>query len=293
MGILKLKRMTWIFIVSAATAILALLSGYLQYREKIETTQKNLKKEEELTQVYKKLQEKSDEIISFQKTNQEKTDELVDVQRKLQEKTNEIVKIQNKGLNELTGGNSYPSCHLPITNDGGNLFVQMYNNGNYTIDNLIVKVVDIGDFQGVEATASELLSQFGKFGMNTQNVPSWPSIVEPMILKHLKLAEERSFDIIKPHQTFTLSLSLPKNEFTGYNILCQSNRQDWIILLRVVKFESFGPGLPNRYKAAFKVLRIDKNRYSELYKSPPPYEGFPINNKGEIKWFRDDLKMKW
>ncbi len=53
------------FIVSIATAILAITSGYLQYREKVESSEKALKKEIELNSVYKKLERKSDEIIDL------------------------------------------------------------------------------------------------------------------------------------------------------------------------------------------------------------------------------------
>jgi hypothetical protein len=51
MKLFKPKHMTWIFIVSAATAILALISGYLQYKEKIESSEKSLKKEEEINRL--------------------------------------------------------------------------------------------------------------------------------------------------------------------------------------------------------------------------------------------------
>ncbi|MDX2045268.1 MAG: hypothetical protein SFU87_00690 [Chitinophagaceae bacterium] len=283
--------MTWIFLVSVATAVLAFLSGYLQYREKIEATQKNLKKEQELNEIYKKLQEKSDEIISLQTVNQEKTDQLVEVQKKLQEKSDELVNIQTKSLNELTGGNSYPRCHLPISNDASELFVKIFNHGEYTIDKLIIKIIDIGDYR--YANASEILTQFAKFGMSTQNVPAWPSRYNAADRIHVELIGEKNFDILKPKQEYTFTLPIPKNDFQGYNILCQSTRKDWVILLRLSKYESEQKGLYPKYKAVYKVLRIERDGYSELFKSLGPYDGFPLNNKGEIKWFNSELQMKW
>ena len=83
MRILKLKHMTWIFIVSIATAVLAILSGYLQYKEKLNSIEKTLKKETELKEVYKTLENKSDIIIKLQNTSQEKTNQIVAIQNKL------------------------------------------------------------------------------------------------------------------------------------------------------------------------------------------------------------------
>ncbi|MBL7725499.1 MAG: hypothetical protein JNK27_15230 [Chitinophagaceae bacterium] len=96
MKIIKTKRMTWIFIVSAATAILALVSGYLQYREKLDTSEKDLKKEKQLSDTYRKLQERSDEIIKLQKDNKQQTDTIIDLQKINQESTNSIVDIQKE-----------------------------------------------------------------------------------------------------------------------------------------------------------------------------------------------------
>ncbi len=85
----KFPPMQLMFIVSAATAILALLSGYLQYKEKLDSSEKSLKKEQELTAIQKRLQEQSDSIIGRQ-------DEVLALQKELSEANKKIITYQEE-----------------------------------------------------------------------------------------------------------------------------------------------------------------------------------------------------
>jgi hypothetical protein len=147
MNLSKSKRMTWIFIVSAATAILALVSGYLQYKEKIESAQKSLKKEEELKEVYKQLSEKSDSIISLQQVNRNSTNDLnqklESANTELREANRKIFDFQKENIQELKGGD-LPSIILRTTGSPTSLQILLSNHCKYPIHFLSVEVG--GDF---------------------------------------------------------------------------------------------------------------------------------------------------
>src|SRR4051812_47379835 len=102
----KLTRMTWIFVVSIATAIMAIFSGYLQYREKLESSEKALKKEQELNAVYKELQNKSDQII-------DSTTQLLELNKKLVGANEKIISLQSSLEGVYSGGNSF--CEIKIS----------------------------------------------------------------------------------------------------------------------------------------------------------------------------------
>jgi len=85
----KQKRMNWIFVVSAATAILAIVSAYLQQKEKLDGSAESLKKEQELNEAHKKLQEKSDTIIDTQ-------NKLINLSSKLNEANQTAIKYQKE-----------------------------------------------------------------------------------------------------------------------------------------------------------------------------------------------------
>jgi hypothetical protein len=94
----KPNRMFWMFVVTIGTAVLAILSGFLQYREKIDTTQKSLKKEQELNAVYKQLQEKSNQII-------DSTNEILNLNKELRVANERIIEIQNEQNQDLKNRN--------------------------------------------------------------------------------------------------------------------------------------------------------------------------------------------
>jgi len=82
------------------------LSGFLQYKEKIETAQKSLKKEEELTNVYKQLQVKSNQII-------DSTNEILSLNKELRVANDRIVELQ-KEQNEDLKNRSRLDCNIAI-----------------------------------------------------------------------------------------------------------------------------------------------------------------------------------
>ncbi len=160
MRILKLKHMTWIFIVSIATAVLAILSGYLQYKEKLNSIEKTLKKETELKEVYKTLENKSDIIIKLQNTSQEKTNQIVAIQNKLQEKTELTIELNKKLLeNQIKINSDYEKelnplfpmsisieIELPFSNY---IFSKEYINKIYSLKN---EIQNGGDYNKTDIT---------------------------------------------------------------------------------------------------------------------------------------------
>ncbi len=116
MTIIKINRMTLMFIVSIATALLAITSGYLQYKEKIETSDKALKKEMELNSVYQKLEDKS----------------------------NEIIQLQSELINISTGGNSFCEVKiLPVAEKPTHAQILLTHHGEYPIYDLKFTITDL------------------------------------------------------------------------------------------------------------------------------------------------------
>jgi predicted RNase H-like nuclease (RuvC/YqgF family) len=90
----KKNRMFWIFAVSIGTALLAFLSAFLQYKEKIESSQKSLVKEQELNSVYKQLQDKSNQII-------DSTNEILTLNKELKTANEKIIELQRQQNRDL------------------------------------------------------------------------------------------------------------------------------------------------------------------------------------------------
>ena len=96
----KSQRMFWIFFVSALTAILAILSGYLQYRESLNQQHVDLMRQKELSDAYFTLAQKPDSIAQLQ--------------AKLEEKNEAILAKQKQQLDFFTGGDEMVSV-LPTS----------------------------------------------------------------------------------------------------------------------------------------------------------------------------------
>ncbi|SEW35763.1 hypothetical protein SAMN05428988_4387 [Chitinophaga sp. YR573] len=135
MNAFTINRMTWIFIVSIATAILAIASGYLQYKDKLDSTAKSLKKEEELNNVYKQLQNKSDEIIGS-------TKQILQLNEKLINANEEIIKLQSKLEGTYSGGNSFPELKIiPLDNEKGQML--LIHHGGFPLFDISMHAVDL------------------------------------------------------------------------------------------------------------------------------------------------------
>ncbi len=127
--------MIWIFLVSVATAVLAIISGYLQYKEKLDSTAKALNKEKELNEVYKKLQSKSDTIISS-------NNEILLLNEKLIIANEEIIKLQSKLEGTYSGGKSFPELKIiPLDNEKGQMV--LIHHGEFPLFDISMHAVDL------------------------------------------------------------------------------------------------------------------------------------------------------
>jgi hypothetical protein len=110
---LKLSRMFWMFVVTITTAVLAILSGFLQYKENLDNAKKALAKETELSEAYK-----------------------------------ELAKAQKESLNYIIGAESF--CVFSI--QGGSnitLFGVIYHQGKYPVYDLEFNILEVDLYQKV------------------------------------------------------------------------------------------------------------------------------------------------
>jgi len=138
--------MTLIFLVSFGTALLAIVSGWLQYKEQIASAEKELANEKKLNELHEELASKSDGIIDLQNKTQAKTDEILIIQNKLQEKTELTVELNQRLLeNQIKISSDYerglnPMFPMSISMDiefsfSNYIFSKEFLDGIYSIKN--------------------------------------------------------------------------------------------------------------------------------------------------------------
>lgn len=183
--------MFWIIFVSALTAILAILSGYLQYRENLSQQHADLVKQKELADAYQKISEKSDSIVHLQ--------------AKLEEKNEALIAKQKQHLDFFTGGDELVTV-LPtsLTTEETNNYeveIMLINNSKNPQHDIQVSIEDNFIFQSLtqEQPVVEPISM--EFGREIQDQTQFQSSIKQMA--------PRSTEIVyKTH--------LPENLRRGY-----------------------------------------------------------------------------
>lgn len=144
----KLSKMAMIFVVSAAIAVLSILSAFLQYKKDKESGAERLKSATELVVAYKKLQDKSDELQKKSNEIIDSTREISRLQNELIIANNEIITLQKEAINQVTGGeldlNVMPEIPLQRPNVVG---FGIKNDGQYTVSDITISVTNMTQFK--------------------------------------------------------------------------------------------------------------------------------------------------
>lgn len=179
--------MFWIFFVSALTAILAILSGYLQYRESLNQQHVDLMRQKELSDAYFTLAQKSDSIAQLQ--------------AKLEEKNEAILAKQKQQLDFFTGGDEMVSV-LPtsLTTEETNNYeieIMLINNSKNPQHDILVLIEDNFKFQSLTQEPSLIEPVSTDSGQEIKDQTNFRSTIKQM--------RPRSTEIVyKTHLPVTL-----------------------------------------------------------------------------------------
>jgi hypothetical protein len=210
--------------------------------------------------------------------------------------TQSLVKLSDDIRNLNTGGSSFPNLrHTQVTffDDGVHiagakvqLNFNIYNEGIYPIDDFKVRIFEIPNYRNIESIL--LWQDVSLSGLNIRSrFPNLNTTFSGTAVK--KPLSGFDINVFKPEQSQLAEPIFYKTFFesTGFNILCESNRQSWIILLRLFMPRKDQPFVLQ----AYKVLKVIDGHLEQTLINIDP--GFPLNNKGQVQWFKDELPMKW
>jgi hypothetical protein len=139
----KNSKMASIFLVSAAIAILSILSAYLQFQKDKNNDAEKLKAANDLNAAYNKLQDKSDQLQIQSAKIIDSTGKITQLQNELIGANEKIEKLQEEVINQVTGGKVelevLPSIPIQRPNTIG---FALKNNGKYPVSDITITLWD-------------------------------------------------------------------------------------------------------------------------------------------------------
>lgn len=212
---------------------------------------------------------------------------------------NEKIFSLNKAIKDLnTGGSSYPQmrhCQITLYHDGHilghrlHLSLEMYNTGEYPLDNIKIRGYQLIDFRKTDPTF--LWTELSMSGLNIHSrFANFGGFFKELYNEKNHPVISSDFEVLKPGQRVNFDPFFFKEsfEYYGINIFVESKRQDWIILLRLYR--------PNNSTDPFafqahKIMRVGANGLENI--SEYIDSGFSTGENNKHIWFNTDLPKEW
>jgi hypothetical protein len=251
------------------------------------------------SETIEKLESLRSENISLRK-------EVVTLQNDQIKKNKEILELsakifqQDKESHDLaTGGSSYPDLtHSQITlfekgvqasGDKLHLSFDIYNTGEYPLDNLKIRGYQVKDFRSVAPVF--LWTELSLSGLNIRSRFSNTNknFNESFNRQNLPVISS-DYDVFKANQRVSIGIIPFKEEFEyyGINLFIESKRQDWIILLRLYR------PINSKEQITYQAHKIMKVTSSGLENIDEKIElGFSKGANNKFIWFNSELPNEW
>lgn len=169
---MKFSRQMISLVAIVITSLIAVISGYYDYKEKLSDKQGALDNERKRNDEYKNVIENtttiidsSKHIIGTQRKVIDQTEKIAQLQAVISNKNLQIIKLQGETLNNLTGGKNFPKLEFDVSGVGASCFV--INDSDFPIRSLNIEIDQI-----IQAHVSPISQNSYRFPFDLKDIPS-------------------------------------------------------------------------------------------------------------------------
>ncbi|MGG6230371.1 bZIP transcription factor [Tenacibaculum sp. SDUM215027] len=233
--------------------------------------------------------------ISYRESSDKSRKRIEDLSEKNKELGVENSKLLQEVRNLNTGGDGFldlRNSSVTLYQDGVqkngyvlDLFMPIFNNGDYTFDNVKIKAFESKDFLNAEPVF--LWTDLSSSGLNIKS--RFPKSDVQKSKTYLKNLDFQA-DTVKPKQSILLGPIRFRQDFEyyGVNLFIESRRQDWLILVRFQRPKDKKQPFVNQI---YRILKITSEGLEEIYQTE--LHSFPKFENGKTKWFKSEMPESW